>query len=50
MIDKETALREIARYRLVLTRQEVRMLRGQVLSGNAEAAMRGLARILGRPV
>lgn len=44
----EEAIREIERHRPALTIQEVRTLRGQVKSGDTEAAMKGLAKILSR--
>lgn len=45
-VDKTTALRTLQACRVMLTRQQTQTLRGQILSGHAEDAMRGLARIL----
>ena len=42
------AMQEIERHRPALTVQEIQTLRGQVKSGETEAAMRGLAKILSR--
>lgn len=41
----KTALRAITACRAYLTRQEVSTLRGQVLAGDIEAAMKGLEEI-----
>lgn len=41
----KTALRAIKEHRAYLTRQEIRTLRGQVLAGDIEAAMKGLEKI-----
>lgn len=46
-IDAEALLR-LKAYRDRLTIQEYKTLRGQVLAGNAEAAVRGLQKILRR--
>lgn len=42
------AIRALEHYKGALTRQQIKTLRGQILAGNAEAAMKGLGRILGR--
>lgn len=42
------ALRTIEHYRSYLTRQQFKTLRGQVLAGDADGAMRGLQRIFER--
>lgn len=44
----DEAMREIERRRSVLMVQEIRTLRGQVKSGDIDAAMKGLAKILDR--
>ena len=43
------ALLELKQYIPWLTGQQYRTLRGQILSGNDEAAMKGLQKILSRP-
>lgn len=40
------ALKRLRENQYRLTRQQYRTLRGQILAGSAEAAMRGLLRIL----
>lgn len=47
VVDLRT-LRIIERYRSLLTRQQFKTLRGQVLAGDADGAMRGLEKIFGR--
>ena len=42
------ALRTIEHYKNMLTRQQFKTLRGQVLAGDSEGAMRGLERIFRR--
>lgn len=49
-MDKATALRALRDCRAALTRQQAQTLRGQILSGQAEDAMRGLAKIIEREV
>lgn len=43
---KVEALRILSEHKAELTRQQLLTLRGQNLAGNADAAMRGLARIV----
>lgn len=43
---KVEALRRLSECKDRLTPQQIRTIRGQILAGNAGAAMRGLARIL----
>ena len=43
-----TALIRLKSYRPRLTPQQYRTLKGQVLTGNADGAMRGLKKILNR--
>ena len=43
------ALLELKQYIPWLTGQQYRTLRGQILAGNDEAAMKGLQKILSRP-
>lgn len=46
--EKQEALKLLREYRMELTRQQVRTLAGQIRSGQPDAAMNGLARILNR--
>ena len=48
MVDIQGALREIQKYRHLLTLQEMRTLRGQIISGDIAAAMKGLDKLLRR--
>jgi len=43
------ALRILARYRKVITRQQFRTLKGQILAGDPTGAIKGLRRILRPP-
>lgn len=47
-MDVQTALNEIRKYRELLTTQQIRTLKGQVLSGDTEGAMRGLNKLIKR--
>lgn len=40
--------KELGRYRDVLTKQEIKTIRGQALAGNVEGARKGLKKILRR--
>lgn len=44
----QTAMNEIRKYRKLLTVQQMRTLKGQVLSGDVEGAMRGLDKLIKR--
>lgn len=48
IVDTQAALRRIRRYKPLLTAQQKRTLKGQVLSGNVEGAMRGLDKLIKR--
>lgn len=41
-------IRLLGQYKKVLSRQEVKVLRGQALGGDVEGARRGLERVLAR--
>lgn len=45
----QKALLELKQYIPWLTGQQYKTLRGQILAGNEEAAMKGLQKILSRP-
>lgn len=47
-VSEQRAIRELKAYWHRLTRQQIKTLKGQILAGNAEAAMKGLDTILGR--
>lgn len=47
-MDIQTALNEIRKYRELLTTQQIRTLKGQVLSGDTDGAMRGLDKLIKR--
>lgn len=47
-MDAQTAMNEIRKYRKLLTMQQKRTLKGQVLSGDIEGAMRGLDKLIRR--
>lgn len=47
-MDGRSALQEISKYRQLLTIQQIRTLKGQVLSGDKEGAMRGLNKLIKR--
>lgn len=47
-MDVQTALNVIRKYREQLTTQQIRTLKGQVLSGDTEGAMRGLNKLVKR--
>lgn len=47
-MDVQTALNEIRKYRELLTTQQIRTLKGQVLSGDTDGAMRGLDKLIKR--
>ena len=49
MIDNKALGRLLAAKRM-LTRQQYKTLKGQILAGNAEGAMRGLAKLTSREV
>ena len=46
-MDITVALMEIRQHRHRLTRQQIRTIKGQVLSGDIEGAMRGLNKLIG---
>lgn len=48
MDDTRAAMLELKRYKKFLTRQEMRTIRGQILSGDVTAAMKGMDKILRR--
>ena len=45
-MDITAALKEIRQYRHRLTRQQIRTIKGQVLSGDIAGAMRGLNKLV----
>lgn len=47
-MDTRAAMMMLKTYHASLTRQQIRTLKGQVLAGDIDGAMRGLDRILGR--
>lgn len=47
-MDAQTAMNEIRKCRELLTTQQERTLKGQVLSGDIEGAMRGLDKLIRR--
>ncbi len=47
-MDVGTALKEIRKHRKLLSTQQMRTLKGQVLSGDIEAAMKGLYKLMGK--
>ena len=47
-MDAQTAMHEIRKYRELLTTQQERTLKGQVLSSDIEGAMRGLDKLIRR--
>lgn len=44
-MDVQMAVKEIRKYKHLLTTQQMRTLKGQVLSGNIDGAMRGLNKL-----
>ena len=46
-MDITAALKEIRQHRNRLTRQQIRTIKGQVLSGDIDGAMRGLHKLTG---
>lgn len=48
MDHKGVALRQLGRYRGLLTRQQIKTLRGKILAGDTVGAMNGLQTILRR--
>ena len=48
IVDTQAALKRIRRYKPLLTTQQMRTLKGQVLSGDIEGAMRGLDKLIKR--
>ena len=48
MDSRGIALRQLGRYRGVLTRQQIQTLRGKILAGDVVGAMNGLQTILRR--
>ena len=46
MDNRGVALRQLGRYRGLLTRQQIKTLRGKILEGDTEGAMNGLQTIL----
>lgn len=49
MVDNK-ALGRLLAAKQMLTRQQYKTLKGQILAGNADAAMRGLAKLISREV
>lgn len=47
-MDVQAAMKEIRKHRKLLSTQQMRTLKGQVLSGDVDAAMRGLHKLLNR--
>lgn len=47
-MDVGAALKEIRKYKRMLTTQQMRTLKGQVISGDVDGAMRGLNKLIGR--
>nr|DAF49202.1 MAG TPA: hypothetical protein [Caudovirales sp. ctrNG92] len=47
MNEKRARIRELQKYEKLLTRQEYKTLRGQIMAGDADGARRGLLRIIG---
>ena len=47
-MDVNTAMKEIRKHRKLLSTQQMRTLKGQVLSGDVDAAMKGLHKLMGR--
>ena len=47
-MDVSSALKEIRKHRKLLSTQQMRTLKGQALSGNVDAAMRGLGKLINR--
>lgn len=48
MAEIREAMKTLKEYQMLLTRQQVRTLAGQIKSGNQNEAMNGLAKILDR--
>lgn len=48
MMDTQAALGRIRRFKTLLTAQQMRTLKGQILSGDTEGAMRGLDKLIKR--
>lgn len=46
---KQAALETLGLYRTMLTRQQFMTIRGQILAGDAQGAMRGLMKLLCPP-
>ena len=49
MIDNK-ALYKLAAVKQLLTRQQYKTIKGQILAGDADGAMRGLAKLISREV
>ena len=47
-MDIQAAIKEIRKNKHLLTTQQMRTLKGQVLSGNIEGAMKGMNKLLRR--
>lgn len=47
-MEAQIAMKEIRKYKQLLTTQQMRTLKGQVLSGDTEGAMRGLNKLIKR--
>lgn len=47
-MDERTAYKQLGAHKDRLTRQQIQTLRGQIRSGKADEAMKGLAKILAR--
>ncbi len=48
MNDTNKFIINLKRYRHLLTKQQIKTIRGQALSGNLEGAKKGLIRIVGK--
>lgn len=46
MDEKRARIRELQKYEKLLTRQEYKTLRGQIMAGDADGARRGMLRII----
>lgn len=46
--DIKLAMKEIRKYKFLLSTQQMRTLKGQVINGHIDAAMKGLNNLVGR--
>ena len=49
-MDDNKALGRLLAAKPMLTRQQYKTIKGQILAGNVDGAMRGLAKLIGREV